>query len=1041
MSPTTLHILPSTAAVEAFNRAALACGEVLFGSSALTLKRLAEELFRAGNCDRRTVSAVGRRLLLEKIVQRQYAEGRGHFAPLRDFPGFVRSLEGFIGELKQALVTADELAAIAQKMPRRERLLELAALYRLYSQALAEKGLIDSHDAETFALRHLQEEGELPPLFGEVTELAVSGIYDFTPLQTGLITELARRLPVTITFPFDFDRPDLFAYVAKTVETFEALDNPALQLDLRFAEAGEPVVNPVLASFFSATKAAAPLPAAATIALFAAPGAYRECEEIGRVIRSQLEQGVDPASIAVLFRDTTGYGPLLEEVCRRFKIPVSYRRGAPLFSAPLVHLLLTPFELAQASFGREELLTLLKASGFPPLRDRAGRQLDVDLVEEVLLAARYIDDSLGSVETRLDRLIKTRKSRGRSFGAEERVAQALPPLMKELRQFDGKKTLQQFTELLERFIERHRIYRTGIESGDRRALKRDASAITLFQKVLGNLEDDIRLLGLADERLNPAEFVTLLRLGMEGEFLAGERSSGVTILNFHDARALRFEHLVIGGLNEGVCPPRHDSHPLFKDGDKQLFNKICGTRRFRLAAEKTAEEPLLFYLAMECAGSSLTLSSSYADSSGNALLRSPFLEEVMEAGGLTERRIPVNRLTPALQDCLEPEELLSTLAASGIFTLPAALPAPATPAGDALQEQLARIAQTAAIEAEREVFFRNEDLASRAALSTPYTGTLRRSDILAALTTHYETPPGNNFAPTSLEEYGCCPFRYFLKRLVRLAPLEKPELELEVKDEGSLVHEILREFFQGRKDAGRLPLTGSAEEQEALRQVATAVFARWEAERYTGEELLWEVEKEKLLTILAGVVAAEANEGSALRPQAFELPFVGLEVTDHAGATLNLTGKIDRVDVAAATGTLRVVDYKMAANAQRYGELLKKEELGETSFQMPVYLLAAAAAMAKEFNRDFTGFIARYWLLRKLACRDKEFTGNPKEDFSGFFATDPAERLALGNDNFLNRLCAKVGAMKHGDFQITPRQCEFCDFASVCRYVEVGLKG
>ena len=27
-----------------------------------------------------------------------------------------------------------------------------------------------------------------------------------------------------------------------------------------------------------------------------------------------------------------------------------------------------------------------------------------------------------------------------------------------------------------------------------------------------------------------------------------------------------------------------------------------------------------------------------------------------------------------------------------------------------------------------------------------------------------------------------------------------------------------------------------------------------------------------------------------------------------------------------------------------------------------------------------------------------------------------------------------------GDFQITPRECESCDFGSVCRYVELGVK-
>ena len=59
---------------------------------------------------------------------------------------------------------------------------------------------------------------------------------------------------------------------------------------------------------------------------------------------------------------------------------------------------------------------------------------------------------------------------------------------------------------------------------------------------------------------------------------------------------------------------------------------------------------------------------------------------------------------------------------------------------------------------------------------------------------------------------------------------------------------------------------------------------------------------------------------------------------------------------------------------------------------------------------------------------------------AGFFATDPTVRNTLGEDNFLNRLCAKVQAMKRGEFPVTPRECEQCDFASVCRYMAVGLR-
>ena len=45
--PATIQILPTTAAVEAFNRRAVEAEGVLFGIPALTLKRLTEEICRA----------------------------------------------------------------------------------------------------------------------------------------------------------------------------------------------------------------------------------------------------------------------------------------------------------------------------------------------------------------------------------------------------------------------------------------------------------------------------------------------------------------------------------------------------------------------------------------------------------------------------------------------------------------------------------------------------------------------------------------------------------------------------------------------------------------------------------------------------------------------------------------------------------------------------------------------------------------------------------------------------------------------------------
>ncbi|HEX2769163.1 MAG TPA: PD-(D/E)XK nuclease family protein, partial [Geobacteraceae bacterium] len=1000
------------------------------GVAALTLKRLAEEISQAAECESRLISNVGRKLLLEETAREHYADGAGRLAPLRDFPGFTGALDTLFGELKQALIDADQFAAIARRLPHSENLLELAALFARYNDALAGHGVMDRHDMELAALRHLQRGGLLPPLFDDVGKVEMHAIYDLIPLQLALVAAISRRLPVRLNLPYNPVRESLYAYAAKTTDAIESLDNSDLLLEPVFAEPSGTFLSPLLdAHFAEGGENCAPFRAPGPMALLAAPGTYRECEEIGRRIRGLLEEGVDPACVAVLFRDLQSYGPRLEDVCRRFGIPVSFRRGAPLHTASLIRACLAPFALVRSRFAREDLLSLCNSSYFAP----PGAAVFPDIVEEVLLAAHYMDETLGKVEEALARRIDFLRKAGKSPSREEQLRRFLLPLLSDLRRFQGDKTIGKFIELLEGFIDKYRLYRQGIAASDLRALKRDASAVTIFRQLLRDLESDLRTLGMADRRLSPAAFAELLREGMEGMFLAGERSAGVAIMNFHDARGLTFDHLFIGGLNEGVTPRRHDGHPLFMDNAKLLWQKAAGVKPFRTAAEKTLEEPLLFYLAVGCAASSLTFSYSYIDSRGNAMLRSPFLDDILSTIPLPETRTLVSSITPDLPFCLEREELLNTLAAHGVFTL--AAQRDAAP----VRESLGRIAANAGIEGQREAFFAAEGTALRTALSSPYTGSLQRADIVTELRAFFTTPPGNCFAPTTLEEYGCCPFRYFLQRLVGVSPLEKPDLELEARDEGSLAHELLHAFFQRLADEERLPLRDVLQAQATLRETAEELFARWEKERHTGEPLLWEIGKERLLSLLERMVEIEGEDSSGLVPRLFEHPFSGLEVADPDGSRISLTGKIDRLDVACE-GRLRVVDYKMAGDRQKYRELLKMENLGITSFQMPVYLLAAVRELERTTGSRFDRFSALFWLLRRLDPLTVDFTPAKSGDYTGFFAIDPEERRELGNKNFLNRLCATVHSMKGGEFQISPKECEFCRFRSVCRYVEVNMR-
>ncbi len=1025
-----LHIFPSTAAVEAFQRRAIEETGVQLGISALTLRRLAEEIRSSGEEERRLISHAGRKLLLEEMTADHYREGTGLFARLSTFPGFVGALDTLFAELKQSLISPDELAAGIGPFSCRARLTELAALFRRYNRALSARGMIDRHDLELAALRRLREVSDLPPLFDGIAEVAVHAIYDLTPLQLALVASISRHLPVRLHLPYNPDRESLYAYAAKTAEAIEALDNSDLLIEPVFTEPAGRFLTPLLDALFAEDEKGGTLShGPGPMAVMAAPGAYRECEEIGRRIRGLLERGVDPTDVAVLFRDLKNYGPMLEDVCRRFRIPVSYRRGAPLSTSPLVKACLAPFDVLLSRFARDEIVSLCNSDYM--VLPEAG--LVPGAVEEVLLDASYLDETIESVEQALNRRITGLRKRGRDCRREEHVLRFLRPLLAELRRFRGEKTLSEFTALLDRFIDNYRLFHRGIAASEARALKRDASAVSLFRRVLADLEADIRALGMAGRLFSPAAFAALLKEGMEGVYLAGERSAGVAIMNFHDARGLSFAHLFVAGLNEGIVPKRHDGHPLFRESDKLQWQKATGRKLFRTAAEKALEEPLLFWMAVGCAASSLTFSYSYVDSRGNEMLRSPFLDDILAIAPLPEARIPVSTITPPLDACLEREELLNALAAQPSFT---------AETGKEVAEiagTVRRIAANAAIEREREAFFAAPEESRRALLSSPYTGTLRRPDIVAELAASFAAPPGNSFAPTALEEYGCCPFRFFLQRLLALTPREKPDLELEAKEQGSLVHELLYAFFQRLAQEGELPLRDTAAARAILRETAEELFGRWEKERYTGEPLLWEVRKERLMELLEQMVELEGADSSGFVPCLFEHSFSGLEVTDSDGTSISLTGKIDRADTGG-DGRLRVVDYKMAGDRQKYRDLLKRENLGVTSFQMPVYLLAAVAGLEQGTEQRFGRFSALYWLLARLNPLAADLGSGKEGTDDGFFSTDPVEREQLGDDNFLNRLCAVVRAIKGGDFQITPRECEFCPFRSVCRYVEVRLR-
>src|SRR5207253_2889050 len=88
-----------------------------------------------------------------------------------------------------------------------------------------------------------------------------------------------------------------------------------------------------------------------------------EVEAAGRDIRARLERGALPERIAFLARDLDVYGDLIEDVCRRYRIPVYFRKGRPLLGSGLVRACLDVVRCVTDGFPRARLETLRGLDG------------------------------------------------------------------------------------------------------------------------------------------------------------------------------------------------------------------------------------------------------------------------------------------------------------------------------------------------------------------------------------------------------------------------------------------------------------------------------------------------------------------------------------------------------------------------------------------------------------------------------------------------------------------------------------------------------
>ena len=917
-------------------------------------------------------------ILLDALLHDLHAAGR-----LRRLDPAVQGLVGAVAssitDLREADIEPEEFIT-ALRQDDDSKLHDLATVYAAFQERFAafgdRTGLYEDALDPTIPDAAIAEALASAPLL-------VLGLYDAPAVQVRLLARCAQVIEVLVLLPDPEE--EAFAFARSFRDTLQS--------------AGASVEAGVEARIEETTSAPA------TVYL-SAPSRQAEAEEIvRRMLATARETGTPFDRMAVLHRLDHHEDDLLCTTLERAGVPFYRAAGQPVLHTPPGRGTLALLDLLLHTPQRHQLLEVLAN---PALRDlippgiRPKPALWERHSKQAGLVAGW-DRFAGQLRDYEARLVADDRPAFTIDTARElaRVVTALRASAEKAATLTTWKAYAGwFDEVLSHYVA------AAAESGPAlEAIRQRVRALALL--------DDVGV-GTDGDRFHAAVSQAVRRTHLNDR---APLTGGVFVGTVASARWLRFDAVFLAECAERIFPPMPRPDPILLDGERRQINSRLKRRALALKRDRRDEELLLFRLVQQSARERLTLSwARRTNTTGVPKLPSPFLIRAASA----------DPEVPATVDELYARGVIPRMPARLAGTAP---PPTAVAAGDwsavlravdgsdfrlAVLEPvgMARARQilprlwagVSRYDAARQA--RNDDAFS--AWDGMVTPSLVGSSGEALATAH---------SPTALETYATCPYRYFLRHVLRVGAVPEPGdgVEMSPLDRGLVVHRILEQWVRQALKAG-------AEWSEYVEDVGLLLTTA--KQQFDNSEWGWEALPPATRAILQEEIVADLRElhareqeraAAGQRPRAVEKEFkeVWLETLD--GATLQMRGRIDRIDEGPEG--LTALDYKtgwarLEADAYQRGEGL----------QLPVYV----QAVAQEYGRNVEAVSAEYW----YATRRGEFTRVRLPGAALMRDRRFGETLQVIADGIrAGRFFPYPGEARGGEDR---PNCRYCDYAPIC---------
>ena len=895
-------------------------GTGLNGIEVLTMAQMSNRFLNRAR--KNYLKPSGKAMLVQNAVFKA-AKNDNVYAGCTDKPGFANTITNTVTQLKRNMITPEILCNTAKNTKNKmlsQKLSSIAEIYRIYEEENG--GRFYDSDEDFMSLSDMIVKNSI---FKD-TYVFIDEFSDFIPQHYKVLEAILKASKnLSVTLPARSDSTDEILNIPK--ETIRRLIGIAKKNNcpydcINLKGADNPFQSDEINFFYrnysnlAYEKYIPSSEKTKDIELFSAKNLYTEIEHIAKKIKYMCEyENMRYRDFAVVCGDINKYSHIIDAVFRDHEIPYFSDSKLTVIDHPIIMTVLGVFDIFNSNWSFDSVFKYLKC-GYIYVKDENGisplSRDEIDFLETYVQKKGIrgkkkwlTDEDWIYTDTNIGNSVEERKGSGINEELTIRINNIRRLITKPIQNLDrslaGRNTAEHFARCLVRFLEEIYLYEGLLfetellnNEGHRNEAEQNSQVWDILLETI-----DQSVVTLGKEKCSRKEYKDFIRAGLSSEEISIIPSSldSVTVGSAEMLRQKDMTVLFVAGAVRGDIPSESTADSIFSDKEKKEINSILEAADLEFGQDMAAfaqQAEYKLYRVLFTAQKKLFVSYPVNDFEGEAQIPSGLIFNLKKLFPYIKYYDDVIQSSVEKQFRFSPKEAFDYLLENRNNKNDEILPDiyDWMEKNNNWSEKLNKI-----------------DLAEK-----------YKIEALKITPANAEKIYKNysSYSVSRLNEYGKCPFAYFLKYGLKAKP---PEVwKIQRFELGSVMHYVICRYCEiiadNASDFEQLKNNWNKITKEKSEEIIDSIMKDMEPKIIS----VLDRDEAKVRYLLKRMAKTIKRSAETVRISLINGKYAAAELEKHFEIRLDpeydiaINGTIDRIDVAMSDdgekGGIRIIDYK-----------------------------------------------------------------------------------------------------------------------------------